>query len=60
MANHPNGRKAQSRATKVTERRDIPLLVARIARLWAELHEFDREMALEVARSLPRMEIMRS
>jgi len=35
-------------------------LVARIARLWAELHEADRDLALEVARKLPTMEIRRS
>jgi hypothetical protein len=38
---------------------DVPALVARIARLWAELHEYDRELALTVARSLPSMEIER-
>jgi hypothetical protein len=37
----------------------LPDLVARIARLWAELHEADRELALEVARKLPTMEIHR-
>lgn len=38
----------------------LPDLVARIARLWAELHEADRDLALEVARKLPTMEIRRS
>ena len=32
---------------------EIPALIARIARLWAELHEADRELALELARKLP-------
>jgi hypothetical protein len=39
---------------------ELPDLVARIARLWAELHEADRDLALEVARKLPAMEIRRS
>lgn len=37
----------------------LPDLVSRIARLWAELHEADPELALEVARKLPAMEIRR-
>lgn len=37
----------------------LPDLVSRIARLWAELHEADRELALELARKLPAMEIRR-
>lgn len=37
----------------------LPELVSRIARLWAELHEADRELALELARKLPTMEIRR-
>jgi len=44
---------------KVPEPGEIPALVARIARLWAELHEADRDLALAVARSLSRMEISR-
>lgn len=39
---------------------EVPDLVARIARLWAELHEYDRELALELARHLPGMEIRRT
>lgn len=38
----------------------LPDLVSRIARLWAELHEADRDLALEVARKLPRMRIERA
>jgi hypothetical protein len=63
MANHPNRRmpRVQLSATvfKVPEPGEIPALLARIARLWAELHEYDRDLALVVARSLPRMEIRR-
>ena len=63
MVNHPNRRqpRVQLGATvcKVPEPGEIPALVARIARLWAELHEADRELALAVARSLPHMEIRR-
>lgn len=63
MVNHPNRRKPRvelgATVFKVPEPGEIPALVARIARLWAELHEADRELALAVARSLPRMEIRR-
>jgi hypothetical protein len=38
----------------------LPELVARIVRLWAELHEADRQLALELARKLPDAEITRS
>lgn len=38
---------------------DAPELVARIARLWAELHEYDRNLAIELANKLPTMEIHR-
>ena len=44
---------------QVPEPQDFPDLVARIARLWAELHEADPEMALELARKLPAMQIRR-
>ena len=39
---------------------ELPTLIARIARLWAELHEADRELALELARKLPGVEISRA
>lgn len=39
---------------------ELPTLVARIARLWAELHEADRDLALELARKLPGMTIKRA
>lgn len=45
---------------RVPERDEIPTLVARIARLWAELHEADPELALRVAAGLPHMTITRS
>jgi len=45
---------------KVPAREELPALVSRVARLWAELHEADRELALELARKLPEMEIRRA
>ena len=44
---------------KTPGRDELPDLVSRIARLWAELHEADRELALEVAAKLPDMQIRR-
>ena len=38
---------------------DLPDAVARVARLWAEIHEADRELALELTRKPPGMEIRR-
>lgn len=38
---------------------ELPDAVARVARLWAEIYEADRELALELARKLPTMEIRR-
>ena len=43
----------------VPDRSEVPDLVARIARLWAELSEFDRALALELARKLPSTRITR-
>jgi hypothetical protein len=43
----------------VPEPKDFPELVARIGRLWAELHEADPALALELARKLPTMQIRR-
>jgi hypothetical protein len=34
-------------------------LIPRICRLWAEIHEFDPDLALELARKLPDMKITR-
>lgn len=38
----------------------LPDLIARIARHWAELHEADPALALELARKLPETEIRRA
>lgn len=43
----------------VPARDALPDLLARIARLWAELHEADPELALELARKLPETKIER-
>jgi hypothetical protein len=43
----------------VPKPQEIPALVARIARLWAELHEADPDLALELARKLPSTKIDR-
>jgi hypothetical protein len=39
---------------------ELPNLIARIARLWAELHEANPALALTVARALPAMKIKRN
>ena len=44
----------------VPTRDQLPDLVARVARLWAEIHEADPELALELARKLPTTEISRA
>jgi hypothetical protein len=38
----------------------LPVPVLPVERLWAELREADRELALELARKLPGMEITRA
>jgi len=45
---------------KVPSPAELPDLAARVARLWAEIHEADPELALEIARKLPTMEIRRA
>lgn len=40
-------------------REALPNLIGRVARLWAEIATADRELALELARKLPTMEIRR-
>jgi hypothetical protein len=40
-------------------RAELPKLISRIARPWAELHEADPALARELARKLPAMEIRR-
>lgn len=44
---------------KVPAREELPDLVARVARLWAEIHEADPALARELARKLPAMRITR-
>lgn len=39
------------------ESRPIETRIAEIARLWAELHEIDPDLALELARKLPTTQI---
>ena len=70
MPNHPNrsrrdrpGDRLQglgATVLKVPEPDDIPTLVARIVRLWAELHEADPALARELARKLPAAQIARA
>lgn len=38
----------------------LPELISRIARLWAELHEADPELAMELVRKLPETQIERA
>jgi hypothetical protein len=45
---------------RVPAANEPPELTARVARLWAEIHEADRELALEIARKLPLMHIKRN
>lgn len=44
----------------VPRKDELPDLIARIARLWAELHQADPELAIELAAKLPTMEIRRN
>ena len=44
---------------RVPKTEELPELISRIARLWAEIHEADRELALEILRKLPDMKIER-
>lgn len=63
MVNHPNRRRPRvnlgATVFEIPDVNAVPNLIARIARLWAELHEYDRDLALSVARALPHMEIER-
>jgi len=49
-----------ARVARVPGRDELPDLIARIARLWAELHEADAALALELARKLPTARITRA
>lgn len=44
---------------RVPSEDELPDAIARVARLWAEIHEADKGLALELARKLPGMEIRR-
>ena len=44
--------------TKRPNQSDLPDLVARVARLWAEIHTADPELAIELAQKLPETEIV--
>lgn len=61
MSRPPNDRLRALGANvdRVPTAAELPTLIARIVRLWAELHEADRELALELARKLPTAEITR-
>ena len=63
MVNHPNRRGRinglGAQVMRVPEREEIPELVARITRLWAELHEADAALARELARKLSHARITR-
>lgn len=43
--------------TRIPEQGNLPDLVARVTRLWAEIHAANPELALELARKLPEAEI---
>lgn len=45
---------------EMPSRNEIPTLVAKITRHWAELLELDRELALELARKLPDAKIIKA
>jgi hypothetical protein len=69
MTNHPNRSRRDrpgdrlhdlgANVIRVPERSELPELVARIVRLWAELHEADAPLARELARKLPNARINR-
>lgn len=69
MSNHPHRSRRDrpgdrltalgATVVRVPPRDEWPALVARITRLWAELHEADPALARELARKLPRAEIRR-
>lgn len=45
---------------RVPAAEELPALVSKVARLWAEIHEADAALAEELARALPEMEIRRA
>lgn len=44
---------------KTPEMEELPGLISRVARLWAEISEADRDLALQIAAMLPTMKIRR-
>lgn len=38
---------------------ELPVLISRVTRLWAEISEADRDLALQLAAMLPTMKIRR-
>jgi hypothetical protein len=70
LTNHPHrGRRDRpgdriqglgAAVSRVPTRAELPDLIGRIARLWAEIHEADPALARELARKLPAMEIRRT
>lgn len=69
MADDPNGSRRDgpggrihnlgANVFRVPDKSEIPDLVARIVRLWAELHEADAALAYELAEKLPTARINR-
>lgn len=59
MSDHPGDRihGLGARVETVPPRDEWPDLIARITRLWAELHAADPALALELARKLPTARI---
>lgn len=44
---------------KTPETEELPGLISRVTRLWAEISEADRDLALQIAVMLPTMKIRR-
>lgn len=45
---------------EIPTRAQLPDIIARCARAWAEIHEHDQALALELAAKLPSMKIVRA
>jgi hypothetical protein len=70
VTNHPNRSRRDrpgdrlhalgATVIRTPEQAELPDLIARIVRLWAELHEADPALAHELARKLPAADIRRS
>lgn len=69
MPSHPNRSRRDRPGDRITDlgavvknvpkQGELPALVSRITRLWAELHEADPALARELARKLPAAKIER-